>query len=86
MSASFVTGHQAVVEEMRAALGPGAFDDAVAAGTGWSWEAAVAEVSDYLRTLGRATAAAPKSAGPGPSSNPALTDRQLQVVRAAQPA
>ena len=81
MSASFVTGHQAVVEEMRAALGPGAFDDAVAVGTGWPWEAAVAEVSDYLRTLGQPPAAEPESAGPAPFPNLRLTDRQLQVVR-----
>ncbi len=81
MSASFVTGHQAVVEEMRAALGPGAFDDTVAVGTGWPWEAAVAEVSDYLGTLGQPPAAEPESAGPAPFPNLRLTDRQLQVVR-----
>jgi DNA-binding NarL/FixJ family response regulator len=81
MSTSFVTGHQAVVDQMQAALGGAAFDDAVATGSGWPWEAAVAEVSDYLRTLGQRDAAAPKIAGPGQSPNQALTDRQLQVVR-----
>jgi DNA-binding NarL/FixJ family response regulator len=76
-----VTAHEAVLAEIRAALGPDAFDDAVAAGTGWPWETAVADVSDYLRMLSQQTAAPPQSAGQAPSSYPALTDRQLQVVR-----
>jgi predicted ATPase/DNA-binding CsgD family transcriptional regulator len=78
MSPSFVTANLAAVEEVRAALGADAFDAAIAAGTGWSWEACVAEMSDYLRTLAQQIETAPDRAEAG---YPMLTDRQLQVVR-----
>ena len=79
MSPNFVTANLAAVEEARTRLGEDAFDAAVAAGTGWAWEAAVAEVSDYLRTLAQQTATAKETSGP--PGYPALTDRQRQVIQ-----
>jgi predicted ATPase/DNA-binding CsgD family transcriptional regulator len=81
MSADFAAAHLAAVEEVRAAIGAAAFDAAVAAGTGWPWDAAVAEVTDYLRKLGQQTVAAPETTEPAPSQYPLLTGRQLQVTQ-----
>jgi predicted ATPase/DNA-binding CsgD family transcriptional regulator len=78
MSPSFVTANLAAVDEVQVALGADAFDAAVAAGSGWSWEASVAEMTDYLRMLAQQGAIAPEGAERG---HPMLTDRQLQVVR-----
>jgi predicted ATPase/DNA-binding CsgD family transcriptional regulator len=78
MSPDFVTANLASVEATRVALGTDAFEEAVAAGTGWQWEAAVAEVTDYLTKLARPGAIALESGQP---DRPILTDRQLQVVR-----
>ncbi len=77
MSPSFVTANMAAVEQVRVALGADAFKAAVAAGTGWSWEACVAEMTDYLRTLAQHRVSEPEDAAVG---HPMLTDRQVQVV------
>lgn len=77
-ASDFVSSRQAALEEVRAALGESAFDDAVATGTGLPWDTAIAQVSDYLRTLIQSSTQAASNGQPG---YPSLTERQLQVIR-----
>ena len=84
MPPSFLSAHIAVEDEMRVSLGAEAFDVAVAAGVGTSWDSIVTEVSDYLRALAQpATVEADRGDADhqGSVAYAGLTDRQLQVVQ-----
>ena len=84
MPPSFLSAHIAVEDGMRVSLGAEAFDVAVAAGAGTSWDSIVTEVSDYLRALAQpATVEADRADADHEAwaAYPGLTDRQLQVVQ-----
>jgi predicted ATPase/DNA-binding CsgD family transcriptional regulator len=77
--------HRAVIERVRAELGPEAFDAAAATGAGLDWVSALTKVKSYLRQVAAPPGSQPAptvvSAPPAPPPpGQALTRRQLDVV------